>query len=192
MDAAIVEFDTLADAVGPAAENDDLAAFAGLGLAFRRCAVITVFVGGVHVRGAGLEFGGAGIDPLEHRPHVEACPQRGNHIFPDAGQLGQSGVGEAHSLEPQQARGIVGQAVLAELGLDRDQGLDLGQEPGVEARRGGDFLQAHADAEGVGGDQHPVRRTARQLGPQGRQITAILIARNLDFVEPGQAGLQGT
>jgi hypothetical protein len=55
--AAVVELDALADAVGAAAEDDDLAAIADLGL-------VLALVGGVEVGGVGDELGGAGVDAL--------------------------------------------------------------------------------------------------------------------------------
>ena len=70
MAAAVVELDALADAVGPAAEDDDF-------LLVGRRRLVGDFagerrlVGRIHVgRGRG-EFGGAGVDALEHRPHAE-------------------------------------------------------------------------------------------------------------------------
>ena len=95
MDAAIVEFDALADAVGAAAEHDDLAAVAGLGLALGArgtrgagCA----FVGRIHVGRTGLELGGAGVDALEHRAYVQGNPPGRHTGFVAAGQAGQAGV----------------------------------------------------------------------------------------------------
>jgi hypothetical protein len=55
VDAAVVELDALADPVGAAAEDDDLAAIADPGL-------VLLFVGGVEVGGVGGELGGAGVD----------------------------------------------------------------------------------------------------------------------------------
>ena len=57
MAAAIVELDALADPVGTAAQDDDLAAG-------RRIRFTRLLVGPVHVRREGLELGGAGIDAL--------------------------------------------------------------------------------------------------------------------------------
>ncbi len=65
--AAVVELDALADAVGPAAEDDDALALAGQRLVF-------VLVGRVEVGRLGLELGGAGVDRLvdRHDAHLEA------------------------------------------------------------------------------------------------------------------------
>ena len=58
--AAIIEFDALADAIRPAAENDDPLAAFRLGGHF-----VFVLVRRVVVRRVGFELGGAGIDRLE-------------------------------------------------------------------------------------------------------------------------------
>ena len=60
VDAAVVELDALADAVGARAEDDHLAAVAGRDL-------VLVLVGRVVVRRLGLELGAAGVDGLERR-----------------------------------------------------------------------------------------------------------------------------
>ena len=65
MDAAVIEFDTLPDAVRPAAQNDDLLAVARIGLVFR-LAKARGFVGRIHVGRDRLEFGSTAVDPLEH------------------------------------------------------------------------------------------------------------------------------
>ena len=71
VNAAVVELDPLADAVRPAAEDDHLAAVGRLRLAFRRAALPRrALVGRVHVRGAGVELGGAGVDSLVDRVHA--------------------------------------------------------------------------------------------------------------------------
>ncbi len=58
--AAVVELDSLPDAVGPAAQDDDL-------LAVGRRRLVLVFVGRVEVRRVALELGGAGVHALVHR-----------------------------------------------------------------------------------------------------------------------------
>ena len=74
MAAAIVELDALADAVRPAAEDDHLLASRDLRLV-GECAGERRLVGRVHVGGRRGEFGGAGVDALEHRMHVELFAQ---------------------------------------------------------------------------------------------------------------------
>ncbi|SHV99803.1 Uncharacterised protein [Mycobacteroides abscessus subsp. abscessus] len=64
--AAVVEFDALADAVGPRTQDEYLGA---LGLrGHLRLGRRVQLIAGVVVRRLGLELGGAGIDGLVHRP----------------------------------------------------------------------------------------------------------------------------
>ena len=58
--AAVVELDALADAVGSAAQDHDL-------VSFRSSGPRPPFVGGIVVRGVGLELGGAGVHQLIDR-----------------------------------------------------------------------------------------------------------------------------
>ena len=68
--AAIIELDALADAVRAAAEDDDLLLVRRRGLV-GGAAGERRLVGRIHVGGGRGEFGGAGIDALEHRAHAE-------------------------------------------------------------------------------------------------------------------------
>src|SRR5205807_5803378 len=74
VDAAIIEFDALADAVGTATENHDFAftAFAAL---------ILASVGGIIIRGISFEFGRAGIDQAIGRGDVLRDSLRANGLF---------------------------------------------------------------------------------------------------------------
>ena len=56
-------------------------------------------IGRIHIGGRGGEFGGAGVDALEHRPHAELVAMRAHLVFARTDQFGQSTVGEAHGLE---------------------------------------------------------------------------------------------
>ena len=73
--AAIIELDPLADPVGPAAEDDDLAPVGGLALVLG-LAEARRLVGRVHVGRLRLELGGAGVDPLEDRADSELVAKR--------------------------------------------------------------------------------------------------------------------
>ena len=75
--AAIVELDALADAVRPAAEDDDLLARRDLRLG-ARLAGEGHLVGRVHVGGGRGEFGRACVDALVDRVHAEPVAQRGD------------------------------------------------------------------------------------------------------------------
>ena len=86
--AAIIKFNALADTVRAAAKDDDLARRSRLALAIW-LAKAGGFVAGVHVRRFRREFTGAGIDALEHRPHVQRTAGTGHLGLARAGQLGQ-------------------------------------------------------------------------------------------------------
>ena len=156
MHAAIIELDALADAVRPAAEDDDLVARAGIGLAFAGRDPVA-FIGGVHIRRQGRELGGAGVDALVDRHDGEAAPAVGDVRFPAAGQLGEALVGEAHLLEPQHGRRIGGQALAAHRFLGLDDLLDLAQEPRVDAAGLVDLFHGQAGPEALR-DQHAAGR----------------------------------
>ena len=161
--AAIIEFDALADAVRPAAEDDDLPRFADFGLVFG-FAEQWGFVGRVEIGGGGVEFGGAAVDALIHRANAkleadlahfllshspgeaaervvdDARPVRRNlarralDMSRAQRQLCQAGVGKTHGLQASHTRRVVGNAFFADLLLGGD---DFGQpleKPGVEAR----------------------------------------------------------
>jgi len=79
--AGVVELDALADAVRPAAQDDDLGFVApgDFGL---------VVVRGVQVRGAGGELRRAGVHRVVHRPDPEPPADLADHRFCGAAQLG--------------------------------------------------------------------------------------------------------
>src|ERR1022692_707990 len=64
MAATVIELDALADAVWPAAQDHDLLAAAGVGLA-------GAFVIGIEVRSEAFEFRGAGVHAAEDRRHTQ-------------------------------------------------------------------------------------------------------------------------
>ena len=89
--AAVVELDALPDPVGAAAEDDDLLAVRGRGLAL-------ALVGRVHVRGERLELRRAGVDPLVDGNDAGRLP-RGAHLgLAPLRELRETRVREAHPL----------------------------------------------------------------------------------------------
>jgi hypothetical protein len=62
--AAVIELDSLPDAVGPAAQNHDLLAIRGRGFALR-------FVAGIEIRREAFELGRTGIDAIEDGRHAQ-------------------------------------------------------------------------------------------------------------------------
>ena len=90
--AAVVELNSLPDAVGPAAENDDF-------LLVGRRRFVFVFVGRVEIRREALEFRGAGVHALVDRHHAVLLAQVANLFLPfQPPDAGQAPVGESHAL----------------------------------------------------------------------------------------------
>src|SRR4029077_5804045 len=108
--AAIVELDALADAVGAAAQDDDLAAVGRLGLALGRPHAVAL-VAGIEIGRARFELGGAGVDALEHRFYAEALPPARDVGRRLAREFGQPLVRKTLLLEVEQALGVLGQAL---------------------------------------------------------------------------------
>ena len=69
MHAAVVELDTLADAVRAAAQNHDLALT-------RRLRLALLLVSRVQIGGGRRELRGTGVDALVHRADAELATQR--------------------------------------------------------------------------------------------------------------------
>src|SRR5438067_6421425 len=97
MAAAIIELDSLPDAVRPTTENDHLLALRGL------CLVL-LFVRRIHVWSEALEFGSARINPLVHRTQAVLAPCIAHPFFGAASvavarnEPCQAGIGESHAL----------------------------------------------------------------------------------------------
>ena len=196
MDAAIVELDALADAVGAAAQDDDLVARGGRRLAFRLAHPVAL-VGRIHVGGERGELGGAGVDALiDGMDAVEIAPAR-DLGFVDLAQLGDAGVGKSHLLQPVKPRlEFLGMGedrqelvALAQQGLFRDDVADLLEEPGIVFAGGVDLRGREPVAIGLRDDEEPVGPRLRQLGAD-RVLVAGERAGDFDLVEAGEARLQ--
>ena len=178
MDTAIVELDALPDAVGPAAQDNDLPAVGRVRLVLG-LAKAGGLVGRIHIGRDRLEFGGAAVDPLVHRIDAELAAQiahfllarRAGHgaqrIVQQAGPLGlrfaqpardtdrphrQRGkplVRKAHRLEAAHFGLGIGQAVMRDHVLFVDDRFDLAQEPRVVPGDRLDILDAQPLAEGL-------------------------------------------
>ena len=172
MDAAIIELDSLADAVWAAAEDHDLVAPARIGLAFRRVDPVAL-VAGIHIRGQRRELGGAGVDALVDRAHAE--PARAARSAPrSAGEAGEPRIRKPHLLQPQQRSRIVG-SPSRRTSLLGDDLADALQKPRIVAAGGVDLGGREAVPEGLRDDQQPVggragqRRLDRRLRSAGRR-----------------------
>ena len=169
VDAAVVEFDALADTVGPAAQHHDLLALTGIGLAL-------FLVGGIHVGGGGGELGSAGIHPLEHGAHVERMPVHAHRGLRRPEQLGQAPVGEALALERAHGLGVqILQGAAGKSALLAHDVLDLGQEPGIDAGVLVHLFQAHALAQGLGHVPQAAGTGVGQLGLDGVPVRLDLV-----------------
>ncbi len=187
MDAAIIEFDALADAVGPAAQDHHLLAVGRLGFALGRGEAVAL-VAAVHVRRARGEFGGAGVDALEDRGHLQLFAQGPDIAGVLAGQHAEELVAKAHLLQTQQLGRGLGQAVLAQPGLGLDQLLDLLQEPAVIGTAGMDLVDGEPVAERLGDHQQAIGARLRQHRLDGILVLPAIGAGDIDRVESGQAG----
>ena len=122
--AGVVELDALPDPVGARAEDQHRRLLPRLHL-------VLLVVGGVVVRRAGGELGGAGVDGLVDRPDAQPPAQRPDAVL--TGQLrpqrGDLPVGQAVPLGPAQQLRREGRRVADRSPTSRDQ-RDLVDEPG--------------------------------------------------------------
>ena len=180
--AAVVKLDPLPDPVRTAAQNDHFLAIARAGLAFH-IAHRGGFVGGIHIRRLGLEFGGTGINPLEAGLHAQIAARPAHLCLVAPGQRGQAGVAEAHHLELAQPFFIQRQPVFADLGLGLDDFADTREEPRVIGGGVLDVVIAQPVAHRLCNQPDPVGGLRRDrldhCGLFGR-------AGNVDLVEAAQ------
>jgi hypothetical protein len=87
MDAAIVEFDALADAVGPAAQDHHLFSRRHPGFALG-------FIGGIVIGCGGPKFRRTGVHQFVDRPDAHVFTSPLYHFFRDAGKMGDLVVGK--------------------------------------------------------------------------------------------------
>ena len=143
MDAAIIELDALADAVGAAAEDHHLAPVAGPGLVF-------FLVGRIIIRGMGLELGCAGVHQLVDRLDLFFFPQVADIVFRGAGEKGQLPVREAVALGPAQKAGVkAGEAGGPDRLFQFHDLPEIVKIPGVDGGQAKEILVCHAPAQGL-------------------------------------------
>src|SRR5471032_2451804 len=148
MAAAIVELDTLPDAIWPAAQDHHFFLVRGSGL-IRRLACERRLVGRIHIRGGRGELGSAGVDALEDRPHAERVAFLRYRFGSGRCELSEAGVGKSHGLEPAERAGRSWQTLFADLRLGIDEFTHLAYEPRVDPARGVDFLVGEAKPHGL-------------------------------------------
>ena len=109
--AAIIELDALADAVGTAAEDDDLLACRDARLRCRSSPARPRLVGRVHI-GVGEANSAAQVSMRLNTGRTSSLRRCGAHLgFVLARQLGKARVGKAHRLELAQILGVFRQAL---------------------------------------------------------------------------------
>ncbi len=147
MAAAIIEFNSLPDAVGTGAENHHFLLCRGRGLVF-------FFVGGVEIRCVALELRGAGIDPLVDRLQAVFLAEVANFFlaaFPvQTPGSGETSVGEAHALGfAQHLGGDRFHRMLFQLKLHVVNFFELVEEPGIDRCHLRDLLDRESLADCV-------------------------------------------
>src|SRR5205823_14866738 len=98
MAAAVVELYALADAIGAAAENDDLPARAGLGFAGG-------LIGRIEIRSEAFEFGRTGVHAIEYRVNTQMLAAPADLEFGGVPSACDLNIGDAESLGPHQIGG---------------------------------------------------------------------------------------
>ena len=141
--AAVVELDALADAVRPAAEDDDLLLVGWRGLAGRGAGERRL-VGRIHVGGGRGELGGAGVDALEHRPHAERAAARAHIVGRRPVSLPSGASEKPIALSRRSAARALRQALGLDLGFLVDDAADLRQEPRIDLAGGEDLVVRQA------------------------------------------------
>ena len=139
--------DTLADADGAGAQNDDLLPVGDHGL-------VLLLVGGVEVGDVAVELCGAGVDDLVAGEDVVCLTEPVHLDVRHAPLLADPGVGEAHAL------GFLQDFEIALVGLDHGlighHILDLVQEEHVDLGGAVDVAQVAAPAHQLGDGEEPV------------------------------------
>ena len=168
MDAAVVELDALADAVGARADDHGLLLAAGSDLGL-------LVVGLVVVAGLGGELGGAGVDGLEDAHHAQLLAARADLLLGAAGEAGDLHVRKTVALA-QAHQGLVDRGQLRALKalLDGDHVAQAVDEPDVDAGELGDFLGLEAAAQGLGHVVDAVLGGHRDVVAELRLVEGVL------------------
>ena len=116
MNAAIIEFNALADAVWSATQNDDFLPRGGA--AFAYWGAETAFISGIHIGRLRCEFRRAGINTLIDRHHAKLGAECRHISFGAAGEHCQPLIGKAHGLDAAQRGGVSRQAIAADISLN--------------------------------------------------------------------------
>ena len=175
MDTAIVELDALPDAVRPAAQDDDLLLVRRAGLILGDRGGPDMFlgrnlVGRIQIRRLRLEFGRAGVDPLEHGANAVRQAGLPDLFLGDARQLHQTAVGKPHPLASFQFVAISkpGGAVAPCRFVLVDDLAQIAQEPGIDLRQ--------RESLGVGESlAHRLGELPEAVGPRAHDASLQLV-----------------
>src|SRR5580704_1709539 len=138
MATAVIEFNSLPDAVGAAAENHYLWSLLGVGLVF-------VFVSGIEIGREGFEFGGASVYTFEHRSNAIAGALKahgGGSALPDLRKLLV-----ARAVTFDLAQELFGSGLYRHrsgAAIHGDDFFDLMNEPGIDLSEFADFFSGQA------------------------------------------------
>ncbi len=192
--AAVIEFDPLADAIWPAAQNQDLMRAAGTGL-------VLLFVGAVQIGRLGLEFGRAGIHALKGWPHAQSGAhgahllgrnrqaQAAHQVAVDKTEL--FGLAQQIGVREQSVR-TLGSAGGFHLGFQGGHLLDLRQEPQVVTGQFRQRGQGHTGAHGAVDGKQPLRGRGGQLVRAGHfRRDAVVWPRAVRGIHADFQGLDG-
>ena len=159
MAAAIIEFDSLADPVGTAAENDDFLPIAGRSLVF-------FFVGGIEVWRVRLEFGCARVYTLVHRHDAVITTLACDFARFRVDQTRDARIGKSRSLSlAQKFRRQRSQRVLRKLFDEIRDFLQLIQEPRIDMRQLDQFRNAEAVSDSMEKVGNAIRSRRDELLP---------------------------
>ncbi len=183
MHAAVVELDSLPDAVRAASQDHDLAAV-------RRIRLALFLVGRVQVRRRCGELRGAGVDALVHRNDAELVPLRAHDFLRYSDQAREATVRESLALQRAQSLGgEATEAVFLHPRLLQHEILELSEEPRIDTRELRDPVDGPPCPQRVGREQQPIRARGAQLVRQ--LVLRILGQRQHDlFGEAVQSRLE--
>ncbi len=188
MATAIVEFDPLPDAVGAAAEDDDLFTAGGVRLAHLAARQRT-FVGRIHIRGRRRKLGRACVDSLVDREHPERPPPARHFQCGEACEVGEPRIRKAHRLQLAERALRLGQSVSADLGLNVDNLLQARDEPRIDSAKSVDLLMIDAEAKRLRDLQDAVGRGRAKRFADDVLVVALAESLQHVVVEAGQTDL---
>ena len=156
MHAAVIELDTLANAVGASTQNHRLGLVRRRGLVGShallgiRARAVDVLVGLVVVLRSARELGGAGVDRLHAGNHAQTLAVGTHKALVRAGQRGNLGVARAVLLEQAHRVGVdILHAQAANALLDLHHVVDTVEVPRIDTADGMDVGDVPATAQGL-------------------------------------------